>query len=138
MYSNGVKVSELPTLQRDVILTHATYVKNHRVTAENMVEAGQDVFVVTCSRCHVTSGINSMLTKFGDLYGDEPWDANAMTAFIHTMHTSRTYMPPFPGSDKEVEALVAYLKQLQDKHEFIAGAQNDWTVKPVDTQAQGQ
>ncbi|UCG61372.1 MAG: c-type cytochrome [Candidatus Zixiibacteriota bacterium] len=132
MYSNGVRVSELPVLQRDGVLTHATYVNNHTVTSGNQIGAGRDVFVVTCSRCHTTTGINSVVTKFRNLYGEQPWDKNAMGAFIHTMHTSRTFMPPFPGNDKEADALVAYLKQLQVDHEFILAAQNSWTVKPAE------
>ncbi len=130
MYSNGVRTDELPVMQRDGVLTYSSYVRNHRVTTDNMIEAGRDVWVVTCSRCHTTRGINSMITKFTDLYGTEPWDKGAMTAYIQNMHMTRTYMPPFPGNDKEAEALVAYLKQMQFDHKFILGAQNDWIVKP--------
>ena len=101
-----------------------------------MVAAGRDVWVVTCSRCHTTRGINSMMTKFTNLYGNDPWDKDAVLAFIHTMHMTRTYMPPFPGSDKEAEARVAYLKQMQVDHKFILGAQNEWTVKPAPTTSQ--
>ena len=136
MYSNGVKLDELPVFQRDGVLPYANYVTNHRVTADNMVAAGRDVLVVTCSRCHTTRGINSMMTKFTNLYGNDPWDKDAVLAFIHTMHMTRTYMPPFPGSDKEAEALVAYLKQMQVDHKFILGAQNEWTVKPAPTTSQ--
>jgi len=131
MYSNGVRVSELPVFQRDGVLKYATYVNNHSVTASNKVEAGKDVFVITCSRCHTTRGINSMQSKFGNLYGEQSWDENVMLAFVQTMHVSRTYMPPFPGNDSEAEALVAYLKTLQTDHEYITAAQNSWTVKPI-------
>lgn len=130
MYSNGVKVSDLPVFKRDGILEYAAFVKNHRVTSENMVAAGKDVFMLACSRCHTTSGLNGMTTKFGDLYGDEDWDRNAMLAFIETMHTSRTYMPPFPGNEREAEALVEYIKTMQHDHKFIFGAHSDWNVKP--------
>ncbi len=129
MYSNGVRVSELPVLQRDGVLTYATYVNNHTVTPGKMVDAGKDVFIVTCSRCHTTAGINSVVAKFRNLYGDQPWDKSAMGAFIQTMHVSRTFMPPFPGNDREADALVSYLMQLKQHHEFILAAQNNWTVK---------
>jgi len=135
MYSNGVKVSDLPVFQRDGILPYATYVSTRQVTSANRIEAGRDVFLVACSRCHTTRGINSMMTKFNNLYGPGPWDENAMAAFIQTMHTSRTYMPPFPGNDKELEALVAYLKDFQNNPKFILGAHADWTVRPP-TQSQ--
>ncbi len=131
MYSNGVTVDELPVYQRDGILPYATYVKNHRVTESNKIEAGKDVFMVTCSRCHTTKGLNSVVTKFTLLYGNEPWDAAAMMAFIKTMHTSRTYMPPFPGSDKEAEALIAFLRQMQFNHEYILDGPTGWTIRPA-------
>ncbi len=130
MYSNGVRVGELPVYQRDGILPYATYVTERTVTSKNMVAAGKDVFLVACSRCHTTNGVNSIVRKFRNLYGTEPWDEAALTAFIHTMHVTRTFMPPFPGNDKEAEALVAYLKQMQMNPEMILDAQVEWTPKP--------
>ena len=123
MYSNGVRVNELPVFQRDGILTYATYVTNHRVTDENLVAAGQDVWMVACSRCHTTNGLNSTINKFTNLYGSEPWDPVAMKAFIANMHVTRTFMPPFPGSDRELDALVAYIRDLQVNRRTIGGAQ---------------
>jgi mono/diheme cytochrome c family protein len=131
MYSNGVRMAELPVLQRDGVLTYASYVKHHSVTSSNLVEAGRDVFLLTCSRCHSTRGVNSVIRKFENLYGTEPWDKNAILAFISSMHITRTYMPPFPGNDKEAEALTAYLKSLRIDQEYIFGAQSGWTMKPA-------
>lgn len=125
MYSNGVRTDELPIFQRDGILPYATYAKHKRVNAENMVEAGQDVFMIACSRCHTTRGLNGVIGKFENMYGaDAEWNDAAMTAFIQTMHTSRTYMPPFPGNDKELEALVAYIKHLRQNKALLPGAQS--------------
>lgn len=135
MYSNGVMVSEMPVFQRDGLLAHATYVKHRRVTSENKIGAGKDVFMLACSRCHTTSGVNGIVKKFTNLYGNEPWDQAAMTAFINSMHATRTFMPPFPGSDKEAEALVAYLKSLQTKHEYILDAHSRWTLRPAEPAA---
>mgnify|MGYP000898418120 FL=1 len=41
------------------------------------------------------------------------------------MHQTRTFMPPFPGNDKEAEALVAYILQLREKPETLHGAQTE-------------
>jgi len=130
MYSNGVRVSELPVFQRDGILTYATYVTHRTVTADNKIEAGRDVFLTTCSRCHTTTGINGITKKFANLYGADPWDEAAMLAFIKSMHITRTFMPPFPGNDKEAEALVAYCKNLQSNPAMIFNAQVDWKPPP--------
>jgi hypothetical protein len=49
------------------------------------------------------------------MYGsvDEPWNADAMKGYIKNMHNARYFMPPFPGNDKELDALVSYVKVLQ-------------------------
>ena len=51
-----------------------------------------------------------------------------MTAYIPNMHQGRTFMPPFPGNKKELEALVAYIKHLQETGESLSGAQADGIV----------
>lgn len=131
MYSNGVTMSELPVFQRDGILRYATYVKQKQVTPSNMVQAGQDVFAIACSRCHTSTGFNGVVNKFENLYGPEPWDGEALAAFIPTMHVARTFMPPFPGNEEESQALVAYLKDLQLKRGPILGAQSLGVPAPV-------
>ncbi|HEU0122448.1 MAG TPA: hypothetical protein VFQ91_18095 [Bryobacteraceae bacterium] len=113
MYSNGVRVSELPVLQRDGMLPYATYASVRKVTPENKFEAGREMFRLACSRCHTTSGVNSVVDNFRRMYGDEPWDAEQMSGFLFGMHMTRTYMPPFPGNSQEAEALALYLKSLQ-------------------------
>jgi len=125
MYSNGVTMDELPVFQRDGMLRYATYVRNHQVTSTNKVEAGQDVFMIACSRCHTSGGINSVVKKFRILYGDQAWDDTAMLAFIQSMHVTRPYMPPFPGNDVEAEALVSFIQDLKATGRTVTGVQLD-------------
>ena len=47
-----------------------------------------------------------------------------MTLFIQGMHQTRTFMPPFPGTEKEAQALVAYLQQLRAHPQTLPGAQS--------------
>lgn len=123
MYSNGVLESELAFLQSEGILKHATYVAYREVTPENQVQAGQDVFMISCSRCHGTHGINGVIEKFADMYGPGPWDDDGMFLFMKSMHQSRTFMPPFPGTDDEARALVAYIQSIRESGERLQGAQ---------------
>ncbi|SKB01778.1 Cytochrome C oxidase, cbb3-type, subunit III [Prosthecobacter debontii] len=125
MYSNGVHKDELAFLQSEGLLKHATYVRHHDVTDANKVEAGQDIFMLACSRCHSTTGLNGMIEKFTAMYGaGKPWDTAGMVLFIKGMHQTRTFMPPFPGNDREAEALVAYIQQLKENPESLQGAQS--------------
>jgi hypothetical protein len=131
MYSNGVRLADYPVYKRDGVLTHATFVAHKRVTEANLIEAGQDIFRIACARCHTTTGINSTVDKFNNLYGEGRWDPEVMGLFVETMHNTRTYMPPFPGNQRELDALVAYLKDLEQTHAPLSGAQSRGIPKAV-------
>lgn len=130
MYSNGIRVEDYPLLKQEGILKFATYVKHREVTDQNRVEAGKDVFMIACSRCHTTSGVNSIVSVFDRMYGGkgEPFNADAMSAYIKNMHNARYFMPPFPGNDKELDALVAYVSKLQLDPQTAEGAQTAGTA----------
>jgi hypothetical protein len=138
MYSNGIRKDELRFLQSEGILSHATYVKHQSVSQENMVEAGQDVFMISCSRCHSTTGINGVIEKFTKMYGPGEWDPGGMVAFLGTMHKSSTFMPPFPGNRMEKEALVAYLLDLRKTGKPLSGAQDVGIRTPHSTHQNNQ
>lgn len=125
MYSNLLREEDYPLYKKDGILKWATYSNNANITAENKISAGRDIFMLTCSRCHTTQGINAITYVFDRMYGGkgEPFNADAMKNYINGMHNARGYMPPFPGNKKELDALVAYIKELQMTGEVIEGAQ---------------
>jgi hypothetical protein len=98
MYSNGIHKDELAFLQSEGLLKHATYARHHEITEANKAEAGQDIFMLACSRCHSTTGLNGVIEKFTAMYGaDKPWDSPGMALFIRSMHQTRTFMPPVPS-----------------------------------------
>ena len=114
MYANGYKVEDYPLLQKDGILKHASFVSTQVITPENKIEAGKNVFLLACAQCHTINGLNSIRKNFNRMYGSEkPWSRDAMHQYIKSMHNARTYMPPFPGNDKEIDALVTYFKVTQ-------------------------
>ena len=125
MYSNGIHKDELAFLQTEGLLNHATYVRHREITDVNRVECGEDIFLLACSRCHSTTGLNGVVEKFTRMYGEgEAWDSGAMQTFIKGMHQSRTFMPPFPGTTEEAAALVAYLQDLRERPRTLPGAQS--------------
>ena len=124
MYSNLLRVEDYPLYKRDGVLKYATYSSVSKITEENKVEAGKNVFIVTCSRCHTTNGVNSITYVFERMYGPgKSLDTAAISAYIPNMHVGRTYMPPFPGNAKELNALSAYIKSLQNSGIPLEGAQ---------------
>ncbi len=116
MYSNTLRVEDYPLFKRDGLLTYATYSPVSEVTDNNKLVAGEQIFLLACSRCHTTNGINSLVEKFEAMYNfknHEPLDAAAMKAYIAHIENARYFMPPFPGNEKELDALVDYIRQLQ-------------------------
>jgi Cytochrome C oxidase, cbb3-type, subunit III len=133
LYSNGIRKDELRFLQSEGILKHATYVKYHEVTADNRIEAGKDVFMISCSRCHSTTGLNGVIEKFTNMYGPGEWSSSGMVSFLGTMHKTRTFMPPFPGNKAEKEALVEYILHIRKTGESLSGVQTDGIRLPQST-----
>jgi heme/copper-type cytochrome/quinol oxidase subunit 2 len=133
MYSNLMRPQDYPLYQRDGILKHATYTTVTEITEENKVEAGKNVFLLACSRCHTTQGVNSIVYVFERMYGlGIALEENSLKAYIPNMHVGRTYMPPFPGNEKELDALVAYIRNIQQTKDPLYGAQDEGvTVNPL-------
>lgn len=125
MYSNLLREEDYPLYARDGVLAHATYTAHASITESNKVDAGRDVFMLTCSRCHTTHGVNSIVDVFERMYGEgKPLDPASMAAYIPNMHNGRPYMPPFPGNAAELDALTAYIAHVQRTGEALEGAQS--------------
>lgn len=130
MYSNGIRVDAYPMLQRDGLLTHATYASVHTVTPENEQEAGREVFRLACTRCHTTDGINGIRGILTGMYGEAPWDAESISSYVATMHNARPYMPPFPGNEAERDALAVWLVTLQTEPVAMESADATGAIAP--------
>jgi hypothetical protein len=129
LYSNLLRVEDYPLYKKDGVLKHATYTSVTDITDDNLIEAGKNVFMLTCSRCHTTQGVNSIVYVFERMYGfNKPLNEGSMKAYIPYMHEGRTYMPPFPGTDRELDALVAYIKNIQQTSDPLYGAQDEGVV----------
>lgn len=124
MYSNLLREEDYPLYKKDGILKYATYTSVTEITDDNKLEAGKDVFMNTCSRCHTTQGVNSITYVFERIYGfNKPFKEEDIISYIPSMHNGRTFMPPFPGNSKELGALATYIKHLQQTGESLEGVQ---------------
>ncbi|MDR3608566.1 MAG: c-type cytochrome [Oligoflexia bacterium] len=123
LYANGFRKDDYPLLQSEGILKYATFASIHSVTPENRVLAGREVFVLACTRCHTVGGVNSIVSKLKTMYGACPWNEDAISSYLASIHQARSFMPPFPGNEAERKALASYLVSLQTRGDFIQGAQ---------------
>jgi mono/diheme cytochrome c family protein len=122
MYSNGVRKGQYALLRQDGLLAHATYAPMRTITDANRQAAGREIFKIACTRCHTTTGVNGVSDKLARLW-PQPWDAEIVQAYLANMHNTRPFMPPFPGTDRELEALTAYLLALPKSAAGLEGAQ---------------
>ncbi|MBN1634812.1 MAG: c-type cytochrome [Ignavibacteria bacterium] len=125
MYSNQLRLEDYGKYKTDGILKYATYTDVTEVTEDNKLIAGKNVFNITCSRCHTTQNVNSVVRKFEELLSPagQPLDRKAMEDYIPVMDKGRYFMPPFPGNESEVDALVEYILYLQKSGDNLPGAQ---------------
>lgn len=124
LYANGLRKDDYPLLQKEGVLKFAPYVSIHEVTSENGIDAGREVFTLTCTRCHTIDGVNSIRARLHGMYGTNPWQVDTISSYLKGMHQARAFMPPFPGNEKERVALAQYLVSLQDSPEFLQGVQD--------------
>jgi len=123
MYSNGLRASDYPLYAEDGLLPHASYASVDEVTEANTLEAGREMFRLTCSRCHTTHGVNGVVEKLAAMYGWQDWDPATVRSYLGSMHNARPFMPPLPGTDAEKTALAEYLVALRNDPAGLHGAQ---------------
>jgi cytochrome d ubiquinol oxidase subunit I len=122
MFSNGVLVSEVEALNENGILSKARWAA--RVPAEDSVAMGRQVFDAQCRSCHTIDGYLSIkelapedpdmtysvlyaMYDQGEMFAElEPGEAVAMGDLNYP------FMPPFVGTEEEMEALVDFIASL--------------------------
>jgi len=137
MYANGLRLEDYPLYKKNGVLPYATYIDTPTITPENKIEAGKNVFMITCSRCHTVSGINSVVKKFRlRMAPGEPLNEEAIKTYIPKMHQVWYFMPPFPGTEAELDALTAFILYMDKHPQYIHGAQSEGTpISPVQSRA---
>jgi mono/diheme cytochrome c family protein len=107
MYSNGVEVASFNQVSQRGVLKNAKWSQIKEITEENQMAAGKELYNLTCMPCHSVGGpLNDITLRTGKY--TTPF---AMAAFISGMGKINKYMPPFPGTAAEREALATYLVQ---------------------------
>ncbi len=118
MYSNGILKSDVADLNNNGYLQSALWVENKNISEDNLVQAGQEIFIHQCYTCHTVGGINNDIVR---LTGSMSY--RALVSYIQKIHEVRYFMPPFVGTDQEGRALAAYIagslhgKEVQEPQE---------------------
>ncbi len=69
----------------------------------DQIRLGARVFRFHCSVCHTMDGTNALVHLAGS------WSPEQKRMNIAQLQRTKTFMPPFAGTPKELEALVQYI-----------------------------
>lgn len=115
MYANGVRVIDMPLLNKEGYLKNAAFVpeqyRNPTPTTplDIRIKTGEYLYQMQCRYCHTTNGINSMKQRVKGM--DEP----AILHRLKSLNSPATpFMPPFAGTEEEMKALASYLVTLNN------------------------
>lgn len=117
MYANGIRVTDVPYLNKVGILKHATFIDEDKRFLKddksNLIDVGHSVFQVQCRACHTERGVNSIASLTAG------WTKDAIETRIANLRSGNTlFMPPFVGSLEERTALASYIESLNKKGEL--------------------
>jgi cytochrome bd-type quinol oxidase subunit 1 len=110
LYSNGVAESEVRRLQRrGIAIIDPWPLRDAERFPGGDVRHGRLVFRELCASCHTPSAMNGLehLTR--------TWDRDLLEQNIRKLHLLKPFMPPFAGSDGDLESLVDYLEWLREE-----------------------
>jgi mono/diheme cytochrome c family protein len=104
MYSNSILKSNAEKLNTEGYLRNALWVENKELNDDNMMQAGEELFIQQCYACHTIDGINNDIVA-----ASQNMSFRALTKYIDKIHERRYFMPPFFGTDVEKKALATYI-----------------------------
>lgn len=118
MFSNGILVSEVASLNREGILSKARWAALE--AGSDPVSRGRAVFRAECASCHTLDGYLSIRKRTSAADADylalllnALRDDGAKWAAIPPEKADYPFMPPFVGTDEELQSLVGYLDSLK-------------------------
>ncbi len=96
MYANSVLKNDETRLAEKGILNTAKWAQHRKITPDNTLEAGKEIFFLHCSSCHSIGGPNNDILK-----ATEKFTEFGMDSFLNGMGKLTAYMPRFMGTLQE-------------------------------------
>ncbi|MFQ5654005.1 MAG: c-type cytochrome [Planctomycetota bacterium] len=110
LYSNGVLVEEGEELRRVGVEAFDTWpLRDEDHYPAGAVRHGRRVHRLLCAACHAPRGLNGLL------HLSRRWDREMLLFNLRRLDRLKPCMPPFCGSDADLEALADYLLWLREE-----------------------
>ena len=104
MYSNSILPAQVATLRKSGSVKHDPYpLQNEWAYPQDQLRLGAKVFRFQCSICHTLDGANALRHLTGG------WAIDQKRLNIAKLQHTKPFMPPFSGTQTELEALVQFL-----------------------------
>jgi mono/diheme cytochrome c family protein len=102
MYGNALEVAQIDSLRNKGYLAHM-----HFRTGDD----GADLFRRSCQTCHTMNGYNALKPAF------DGTDKEFITGSIKGVHVMKGNMPPFYGTDKEIQQMALHIfNRIDHRH----------------------
>ncbi len=104
LYINQIPVKQADAIREKGMLASSPWVSEKEITPANEAKAGEELFRMACSICHVPrKGFNALGPRLTGL------DHAFVTALVSKTDLMRAGMPPFVGKPEEAAAVARYL-----------------------------
>ena len=104
MYSNAILKADSDRLNNEGVLANARWSSVGKVTDDNMLEAGRELFNLQCLGCHTLGGVRNNIDQWT---ADYPYlGVRSLLEGIGKVHS---YMPQTFGTEPERQALAMFL-----------------------------
>ena len=108
MYANGLTTADVDRLNQSGFFAAKPLI-TREVDPLSMpaVEKGRLIYRVQCQRCHAVDGYNAIRTLVNT------WDMDMIRNNTRQLNRLKWFMPPFAGTENDLNDLVAYLGSLR-------------------------
>jgi mono/diheme cytochrome c family protein len=115
MYSTAMLKSDLQKVNDEGVLKFARWTSVKEVTEENYEQAGKEIFNLECLGCHTVNGIRNDIMPLTENY-----TLLGVKSLLTGQGKVRGYMPPFAGTEEEMDALAAYITGTLHQKQLVS------------------
>lgn len=118
LYSNGLSIRDVEAYNATGMfdtddsgnLRYPHWIENGWRPAEaSSLQTGALIYQAQCAGCHTPSGVNDLAPLIAN------WDRDKdLSDFVRRQHHRKPFMPPFAGSDQDLENLLDFLIELRN------------------------